>query len=109
VVLIAIVMLVASFFVGPTRRGPTLLGGLAIGSLAGLELSVREHFGGFRSHSSLLAGFVAAIAITISYFVLKGSSAGVAILPIGALVFGAAFLVFRRAFAQRSGGVGFRR
>src|SRR4051812_46871104 len=56
VVLIALVLLVASFFVGGSRRGPMLLGGLALGSLAGLELSIREHFGGFRSHSALLAG-----------------------------------------------------
>src|SRR4051812_2015490 len=56
VVLIALILLVASFFVGGSRRGPMLLGGLALGSLAGLELSIREHFGGFRSHSALLAG-----------------------------------------------------
>ncbi len=109
VVLIALVLLVASFFVGPSRRGPTLLGGLALGSLAGLELSIREHFGGFRSHSSLLAGFVAAIAITITYFLAKGTSAGVVMVPVGGVVFAVAFLIFRRAFARRSGGVGFRR
>lgn len=109
VVLIAIVLLVASFFVGPSRRGPTLLGGLALGSLAGLELSIREHFGGFRSHSSLLAGFVAAIAMTVTYFLTKGTAAGVAMVPVGALVFGGGFLLFRSAFARRTGGVGFRR
>src|SRR3954467_298685 len=54
VVLIALVLLVGSFFVDSSRRGPMLLGGLALGSLAGLELSIREHFGGFRSHSALL-------------------------------------------------------
>ena len=30
--------------------------GLALGSLAGLELSIREHFAGYRSHTLLLAG-----------------------------------------------------
>ncbi|MEA2421558.1 MAG: hypothetical protein QOF55_657 [Thermoleophilaceae bacterium] len=109
VVLIALVLLVASFFVGPSRRGPTLLGGLALGSLAGLELSIREHYGGFRSHSSLLAGFAAAVAITITYFLAKGTSAGILMVPIGGIVFAVAFLFFRRAFARRSGGVGFRR
>jgi hypothetical protein len=111
VVLIALVLLVGSFFVGSNRRGPMLLGGLALGSLAGLELSIREHFGGFRSHSSLLAGAVAAVAITATYFVTKGGGAGIAIVPVvvGGIVFMAAFWMFRQAFARRTGGVGFRR
>jgi hypothetical protein len=111
VVLIALVLLVASFFVGSSRRGPMLLGGLALGSLAGLELSIREHFGGFRSHSALLAGAVAAAAITVTYFVTKGGGAGIAVVPVvvGGVVFMAAFWLFRQAFARRTGGVGFRR
>jgi hypothetical protein len=111
VVLIALVLLVGSFFVGSSRRGPMLLGGLAIGSLAGLELSIREHFGGFRSHSALLAGAVAAAAITLTYFVTKGGGAGIAIVPVvvGGIVFMAAFWMFRQAFMRRTGGVGFRR
>ena len=32
--------------------------GLVLGSLAGLELSAREHFAGYRSHTLLLAGAV---------------------------------------------------
>src|SRR4051794_11976950 len=58
VVLIALVLLVGSFFAGPSRRGPMLLGGLALGSLAGPELSFRGHFGGFPSPSRRLAGGV---------------------------------------------------
>jgi hypothetical protein len=111
VVLIALVLLVGSFFVDSSRRGPMLLGGLAIGSLAGLELSIREHFGGFRSHSALLAGACGAAAITVTYFITKGGGAGVAIVPVvaGGVVFMAAFWLFRQAFSRRTGGVGFRR
>jgi hypothetical protein len=111
VVLIALVLLVGSFLVDSSRRGPMLLGGLALGSLAGLELSIREHFGGFRSHSALLAGAVAAAAITITYFITKGGGASVAFVPVvvGGIVFMAAFWLFRSAFARRTGGVGFRR
>jgi hypothetical protein len=111
VVFIALVLLVASFFVGPERRAATLLGGLALGSLAGLELSIREHFTGFRSHSALLAGAVAAAAITVTYFVTKSGGAGIAVVPVvvGGIVFMAAFWLFRQAFARRTGGVGFRR
>jgi hypothetical protein len=111
VVLIALVLLVGSFLVDSSRRGPMLLGGLALGSLAGLELSIREHFGGFRSHSALLAGAVAAAAITLTYFVTKGGGAAIAVVPVvvGGIVFMAAFWLFRQAFARRTGGVGFRR
>jgi hypothetical protein len=111
VVLIALVLLIGSFFVDSSRRGPMLLGGLALGSLAGLELSIREHFGGFRSHSALLAGAVAAAAITLTYFVTKGGGAAIAVVPVvvGGVVFMAAFWLFRQAFSRRTGGVGFRR
>ena len=30
--------------------------GLALGALAGMELSIREHFAGYRSHTLLLSG-----------------------------------------------------
>jgi hypothetical protein len=111
VVLIALILLIGSFFVDSSRRGPMLLGGLALGSLAGLELSIREHFNGFRSHSALLAGAVAAAAITATYFVTKGGGAGIAVVPVvvGGVVFMAAFWLFRQAFSRRTGGVGFRR
>ena len=36
-----------------------LIAGLVLGSLAGLELAAREHFAGYRSHSSLLAACAA--------------------------------------------------
>src|SRR5919107_2892308 len=108
VVLIALVLLVGSFFVDSSRRAPMLLGGLALGALAGLELSIREHFHGFRSHSALLGGFVAALAITATYFLTKGSAAGFAMLPVGGVAFVASFYFFRQAFARRSGGGGFR-
>src|SRR2546423_5664670 len=111
VVLIALVLLVGSFFVNSSRRGPMLLGGLALGSLAGLELSIREHFGGFRSHSALLAGAVAAAAIAVTYFVTKGGGAASAGWRGGVAGAGfmAAFWRFRRGLARRTGGGGFRR
>src|ERR687897_519456 len=58
VVLVALVLLVAGFFVAPPR-GPVMLGaGLVLGSLAGLELAAREHLAGYRSHTLLLGGAV---------------------------------------------------
>jgi len=81
--------------------------GLALGSLAGLEVSIREHFAGYRSHSSLLAGALAVLAITAIAL-----AAGKVLLPLllaaGLAVFGISFWVFREAFKRRSGGVSFR-
>src|SRR5437763_1260651 len=61
----ALVPLAASRSVGSSRRGPTLLGAPARGSLPGRELSSREHSDSFRAHSALLAGAMAAVAITL--------------------------------------------
>src|SRR4051794_5050330 len=111
VVLIALVLLVASFFVGGARRGPMLLAGLALRSLAGRGLWLREGFGRFRSHSALLAGAVAAAGITATCFVGRGGGASAAIVPVvvGGGAFLAAFWLSRQAFMRRAGGVGFRR
>src|SRR5437763_3846645 len=78
VVLIALVLLVGSFFAGSSRRGPMLLGGLALGSLDGLGLSMRGHVGGFRSHSALLAGAVGAAAVAVTFFGEKGGGEALA-------------------------------
>jgi hypothetical protein len=77
----------------------------ALGSLAGLELSIREHLAGFRSHSTVLAGVVAIVVSAILYFVYapRGVIAAVAV-----AVFGCAFFAFRGLFKRRSGGFSFR-
>jgi hypothetical protein len=108
VVLIALVLIVSSFFVGGVRGGTMLLAGLALGSLAGLELSIREHFAGYRSHSMLLAGAVALVAMVLTFVIGGASGVPVLILPVAVIVFAVAFWWFRRAFSRRTGGVSFR-
>jgi hypothetical protein len=106
VILIGIVLLVWGFFVEGQRGATMIIAGLALASLAGLELTIREHFAGFRSHSTLLAGAGGAATIAVVFFTTRNSfiALGAAI-----VVFGACFWLFRRAFARRSGGVAFRR
>lgn len=109
VVFVAICLFVASFFVRGPRGAVMLMAGLALGSLGGLELSIREHFGGYRSHTTLLAGAAAFIAVAIVFFAGgKGDVARALILPVGGVVFVAAFWLLREAFKRRSGGLGFR-
>ena len=106
VVLVALVLLIGGFFVQGTR-GITMIGaGVALGSLAGLELSIREHFTGYKSHTSVLAGAVTVVALAIGFFVV-GWPQGIA-LAVAVVVFVAAFYLFREAFKRRSGGLGFR-
>lgn len=110
--LLALALLIAGFFVQGTR-GITMIGtGVALGSLAGLEVSFREHFAGYKSHSTVLAGTVAVIVAALGYFLLPGSwspalSQGLG-LALAVAVFVAGFYLFREAFKRRSGGHGFR-
>jgi hypothetical protein len=85
------------------------IAGLALASLGGLELSIREHFAGYRSHTTLLA-CVAAFASMAILFVLGGKSdvTRALMIPVGGLVFIAAFWLLREVFKRRSGGFGFR-
>jgi hypothetical protein len=109
VVLLALILLPLSFVVGGARGRVMLTGALVLGSLAGLELSIREHFAGYRSHTSLLAG-AAAFASMAVLFILGGKSdvTRVLMIPVGGLVFIAAFWLLREAFKRRSGGLSFR-
>jgi hypothetical protein len=68
-VLVGLVMLVLGFITQGPRGSLLIAVGLVLGSLAGLELSVREHFAGYRSHTVLLAG-AASIAVLAGLFYL---------------------------------------
>jgi len=81
--------------------------GLALASLGGLELSLREHLAGYRSHSSLLAGAAAVIVVSLLAHGPGPHVAG-ALLAIAVVVFGMAFYGLRELFKRRSGGLGFR-
>lgn len=117
VVLLALVLGVAGLVVGvEEERGRTLFAaGLALGSLGGLELAIRDHFAGYRSHSTLLAaaGAVAAVVMLSLLLAAVGPGLSTAVLlladlAVGALVFTLAFFRLRRVFQQRSGGLSFR-
>jgi hypothetical protein len=104
VIAIGLVMLLAGLFV-PPPRGKVIVGvGLVLGSLAGLELAAREHFSGYRSHTSLLAGGcgVAAVAAVLALGPRSLSVAAALAIGAGAALLAAFGLV--TAFRRRSGG-----
>ena len=100
--LVALILLVAGFFVAPPQ-GPFMIGvGLVLGSLAGLELSAREHFAGYRSHTALLAGAVGMI-VFIGLLVTQAVGALPSVIA-GVVAGGASAWAFAGAFRRRSGG-----
>jgi hypothetical protein len=109
VVLLALILLPLSFVIGGTRGNVMLTAALALGSLAGLELSIREHLAGYRSHTTLLAGACAFVSMAIVFFAGgRGDVSRALMIPVGGLVFVGAFWFFREVFKRRSGGLGFR-
>jgi hypothetical protein len=84
-----------------------IAGGLVIASLGGGELALREHMAGFRSHSSLLAGVAAFVAVTVVALGLGPVRVWV-LVALGVAVFAATFYAMRELFKRRSGGLGFR-
>ncbi|TMK39496.1 MAG: hypothetical protein E6G56_11085 [Actinobacteria bacterium] len=100
-ILAGIVLLVVGLVVHG-RRGPVLAGcGLALIALSALELSIREHFSGYRSHSALLAGAATVAAEALLYFTLHPLPLLLA--PIAAAVFGGMWVLLRSAFRRRTG------
>jgi hypothetical protein len=111
VVLFSLVLGVIGFIRFDHHTGKIMVvAAMCLGSLGGLEVSIREHFAGFRSHTTLLAASCA-VGSMILVSVIAGK-AGVAILAlvvgVGVLVFVLTFYGLRQTFVRRSGGLGFR-
>jgi len=86
---------------------PTAIGvGVACAGLGGLEVAIREHFAGYRSHTTLLAGFVFVLVTALVWYV--GDTILAVALAIGAVSFAIVFYLARRAFQRASGGLSFR-
>lgn len=98
-VLAGLVLIVLGLITGsPTQ----LLLGLMIGSVGGLEVALRDHFSGFRSHTTLLAavGFVLVAVLCFLAFGLPFWTS----LILGAAAFAGLLLLLWKAFQKASGG-----
>ena len=109
VMLLALVLGAVGLTVWGDRGRTMLAAAVALSCLVGLELSIREHFAGFRSHTTLLSG-AAAIAATVVVFLIAGPGrlTSAILLIVAALVFAIAFRILREVFRRRSGGLSFR-
>ncbi|MDX6606228.1 MAG: hypothetical protein QOD14_768 [Solirubrobacterales bacterium] len=106
VIFIGLVLLVVGFFIPPPQGFVMIAVGLVLGSLAGLELSIREHFTAYRSHTLLLSAAVG-VPIFGALFVATKLSPAVC-LAAGLVAFGGAAWFFTSAFRRRSGGALYR-
>jgi hypothetical protein len=86
---------VVGYFTGGV---PAMLVGLAVVALGVIEVTAREHFSGFRSHTTLLAG-IPAVGVGVAVIAIVGSrTTRELLLFVVALVFGGLFWLFRRSF-----------
>jgi hypothetical protein len=117
VVLLGLLLAVGGFLVGVEEgRGRTMFGaGVVLGALGGLEIVVRDHFAGYRSHTTLISGVAAFVVVTVAVLVLRELvptmppyAALSAALVAGGVVFGLVFRQLRRIFQSRSGGLSYR-
>jgi uncharacterized integral membrane protein len=98
---------IVSLAIGVIGGHPTAIGlGVALAGLGGLEVAIREHFAGYRSHTTMLAGF-AFVLVTALVFYAANQILAVA-LAVGAIAFAIIFYLARRAFQKASGGLSFR-
>jgi hypothetical protein len=103
VILAGIVALAIGVFGGH----PTAIAvGVALAGLGGLEVAASEHFAGYRSHTTLLAGAV--FVLTVGGALYFADQILAVALGIGAIAFAIAFYLARRAFQRASGGLSFR-
>lgn len=86
------------------RGGVVLLtAAMLLGSVAGLEVAIREHFGGYRSHTLVLSGVLAIAVLAVLFF--AGAQRTVMVpVAIAAVLVG--IVAFRILFKRRSGGAG---
>jgi hypothetical protein len=98
---------IVALIIGLVGQNPTAIGvGVALAGLGGMEVAIREHFAGYRSHTTLLAGAIFVFTVG-GLFYLADQILAVS-LGVGAVAFVIAFFLARRAFQRASGGLSFR-
>jgi hypothetical protein len=102
VVLVAIAMLIGGVVVRGGQGTVMIAVGLALGALAGIELSIREHFAGYRSHTLVLSG-AAGVAVLVALASLVPSLWFPLALAAAAAAFTLVAWGLTRAFRRRSG------
>jgi hypothetical protein len=99
-VLAGIVLLILGLLdYGSDRGRAMLVCGMLLGSLGGLDTALREHFAGYRSHTTVLAGLPAVTLAAVLYF---AGAPWPAVVAGAAIAFAAALLLLARAYRRRA-------
>lgn len=108
VVFAALVFVVVGFVLGG-QRGAILIGaGLVAGSLAGLELALREHLAGYRSHTLVLSAAVGMVVLVPLLLLAPAAIPTAAIVVVALAAAGLAAYGLTTSFRRASGGLSFR-
>lgn len=98
---------IVALAIGVIGGHPTAIGvGVALAGLGGMEVAIREHFAGYRSHTTLLAGTAFVLVTGLVFYV--GQTILAVALGCGAVAFAVVFFFARRAFQRASGGLSYR-
>jgi hypothetical protein len=90
-----------AFFVGlSSGNNTTLVVGIALLLLATLELTAREHFAGFKSHSLVLALIITVAVEAILYEIGGSTFTGPVALAVVVPVYAALFFLFRGRYRE---------
>ena len=100
------ILLVVGLVGGGGSRALLLGFGFSLVFLATVELTLREHLAGYRSHSVLLAGCAA--AATLGLLVLLTGLSRPALVAVAVIVFALVLVLMRKIFSRRSGGMSWR-
>lgn len=98
-----VLMVIGIFLHGSLAKG-VIAAGVVLACIGGLETALREHFGGYRAHSGVLAGLAALLSLFVTTELLGASMALRGAVAIA--VFGLLFPALRRTFIRRSDGRG---
>lgn len=111
-ILLGLVFIVGGLVWGGSQGRTLLACGVVVVCLASLEVAIREHITGYRSHSALLALVPTAVTLAVLFMAvdLPGSPSTRRLVGLGiaGAVFVISFLALRELFRRRSGGLSFR-
>jgi hypothetical protein len=107
-VLVGIVILVVGFLSEGTSQAILIGTGLVLCSVAGLELAIREHMAGYRSHTLVLAAVPAVAVLAVLFYLAPEGMGPIVRIAIAAALFGLCAWALTVAFRNRSGGHSFR-
>jgi hypothetical protein len=99
-VLVGIVLLVLGAINLDEDRGKLMLVlGMGLGSLGGLDTALREHFAGYRSHTTIIAALPAVVTAAALFF---AQAPWLVLIGAAAIVFAVVFWFARKAFMRRA-------